>query len=372
MKVPKISRCRLAIFVGVLVLCDSAGSIAAENSSRWLLSPKLLEQANLKTLWQNKLPIRNDEKLERLFILDNRIYALSDHNYIVSLDREKGDVIFSKPIAPPGLPVPNLELYGGELIAIIDNKLVQIDPEFGTEKKADNLETGTVCPVVRNNSYFYLAGVDRRLHALRASNRVQAFEVAVENEPMITSIIANERSVIFGTDTGNVISITPDKPKQLWRFDAPKAIAGPLVKDRMSLFFACKDTNVYRIDIVHPRRVELVWKCQIQGLLDRAPRVGKNVVYQYAQGKGLTAIDKRNGSTLWSLREGLDLLTEVAGKAYVFTNTSTLVVMDNKKAKELYRVNFAGVSIYAANTADSKIYIADKRGRLACLEPVEL
>jgi hypothetical protein len=45
--------------------------------------------------------------------------------------------------------------------------------------------------------------------------------------------------------------------------------------------------------------------------------------------------------------------------------------MDNVKAKRLYSVNFAGVSINAANTADERIYIADERGRVACLQPVE-
>lgn len=367
----RVSRCRLVILVGVLVLCDAGGGIAADDSSRWLVSPELLKQAKLKMLWQNELPIRKNESLERLFILGNRIYVLSDHNYMVSLDRENGNVIFSRPIAPAGLPVLGLELFGGELISIIGNELVEINPEFGTERKAKYLEVGIVCPVVRNSSYFYLAGVDRRLHTLRAADKVQVFEVAVENESMITSIIADESFVVFGTDAGNVISITPDRPKRLWRFDASDAIAGSIVRDGMSLFFACKDTSVYRVDMVHPMRVKLAWKRQTQGLPDRAPRVSEKVVYQYARGEGLTAIDRWSGSLLWSLREGVDLLAEVAGKAYVITNMGTLVVMDNSKAKKLYEVNFAGVSRYAANTADSKIYIADKRGWLACLEPVE-
>ena len=43
--------------------------------------------------------------------------------------------------------------------------------------------------------------------------------------------------------------------------------------------------------------------------------------------------------------------------------------MDNEQAKHLYTVNFAGVSRYAANVADSKMYIADETGRIACLKP---
>jgi hypothetical protein len=45
--------------------------------------------------------------------------------------------------------------------------------------------------------------------------------------------------------------------------------------------------------------------------------------------------------------------------------------MDNVSAKKLYSVNFAQVSRYAANITDSKIYIANEQGRIACLQPVE-
>ena len=97
----------------------------------------------------------------------------------------------------------------------------------------------------------------------------------------------------------------------------------------------------------------------------------KTAVYQYVRSKGLTAIDRRDGSVLWSLAEGLGLLAEVGSKAYVITKNETLTVMDNVAAKKLYSVNFRGVRRFAANTVDSKMYIADERGRIACLQPVE-
>ncbi len=189
---------------------------------------------------------------------------------------------------------------------------------------------------------------------------------------MITSILAHDISVIFTTDAGNVISIMPNKPSRLWQFDAAGGIVGPIVKDGISLFFASKDTNVYRVDIVGlPLRKQLAWKYQTAGILDKAPRVTRGVVYQHVPGKGVTAIDKGGGTPLWSVPGGVDLLAEDKDKAYVITKNRTLVVMDNVSAKRLYSVNFAQVSKYAANITDSKIYIADERGRIACLQPVE-
>ena len=367
----RTKRCRLILVVGLLALCVEADGRAADEELLPLVSPELLGHAKLKMVWQNKLPIRKAESLDQLSIIGNRIYALSDHNYMVCLDREKGNVIFSRPVAPTGFPVVGLELYRDELISIIGNKLVEIDPNNGTENKAKYLEFSVACPAARNGSYFYVSGADRRLHVLHAENYVQVFEVAAENDSMITSIIADERFIVFGTDAGNVISIQPDKPRWLWQFDATDAIAGPIVRDGMSLFFASKDLHVYRIDMVDLMWARLIWKYQMPGLLEKAPHVTPEVVYQYARNGGLTAIDKQSGQFMWLLQQGADLLAEAEGKAYVLTNVRTLVVMDNTTGKKLYSVNFAGVSRVATNTTDSKIYIADKRGRVACLEPVE-
>ena len=365
---------RFVLSVSLLVLCAAASS--REGDSWWLVSPELLEHAKLEMLWQKELPIGKNESLERLFIpfdcaqgrLGNRIYALSDRNFMVSLDRDDGDVIFSRAVAPAGFTVVGLGLYKNEVISIIGGRLVEINPEFGTELGDKRLGFGVTCPAARNSWCFYLAGVDRRLRAFRAEDKVKLFEVAAENESVITSIIADDDFVVFATDAGNCISITPDRPRRLWQFDAAGGIVGPIVRDARWLFFASEDTNVYRINVITG---ELVWKYQAAALLDKAPRVTREIVYQYVRDKGLTAIDKRSGKFIWQVPGGVELLAEADGKAYVITKIGTLVVMDNRKAKRLYSVNFAGVSKYVANVADSKIYIADEGGRIACLKPVE-
>ena len=101
------------------------------------------------------------------------------------------------------------------------------------------------------------------------------------------------------------------------------------------------------------------------------PRVTQAIVYQYVRNEGLVAIDKKSGKLIWQLAEGVDLLAEADGKSYVIAKDGKMVVMDNKKRKRLRSVNFAGVSRYAVNTIDSKIYIADETGRIACVKPIE-
>lgn len=369
----KMARFRIILLLSVSALWISQNSFADGGSSNSLVSPELLKHAKLKILWENELPIKKNENLDQLLLFGNHLYIISDRNFMLSLNQKNGNIIFGRTIESAGLPVTGLKLYDNELLYVSsDSKLVQMNAQSGVVLKTTDVGFSVCCPVARNSFYFYLAGTDKRLHVIHAENKVQAFEVAAENESMITSVIADDYMALFATNAGNIICIAPDIPQRLWQFDASGAIAGSIIIDGMSLFFACKDTNVYRVDMVGlPERKRLVWKHQTAAVLEDAPIVTQGMVYQYVKGKGLTAINKDTGSALWQVPGGVNLLTETGNKAYVITNTRTLVVMDNVKAKKLYTVNFADVSKHVSNTTDDKIYIADVHGRIACLQPVE-
>ncbi len=367
-----LSKRRFICLVGLAALWAFQGDLAAESGSQPLVSSELLKHAHLKIVWANELPIKKTESINRLYLLGNRIYVISDHNYVLSLSRDTGRIVFAKTVAPAGLLIAGMTLYGDQPLYVNGSSVVQVDPESGVESKTVNLGQGMTCPAARNSSHFYLAGVDNRLHVLRAEDRVQTFEVAADSEATITSVLADDNFVIFATAAGEVISLVPNRPNRLWQFNAADAVAGPVVRDYMSLFFASKDTNVYRLDMVAgPEKKRLIWKYQAPGVLEEAPRVTQTVVYQHVRSKGVVAIDKQAGLLLWSAPGGLDLLVESRRKAYVMTEAGTLVVMDNATGKSLYSVNLAGIEKYAANAVDDKIYIADKRGRMACLQPVE-
>jgi len=366
-----MSRCKGVLLAALLVFFAVTSGFTAEDSSWWLISPKLLEHAKLKIRWQNKLPLKKSEHLARLVILGEHLYAFSSRNYMVSLNPENGDMMFGRSVAPAGFAIVGLQRYENELISIIGNRLVELDAKSGKELRCKHPGFGLVCPAVRNNSFFYLAGTDRRLHALQADDMVKVYEAAAQNDSMITSILAEDNLVVFATDAGNVIGVRPDRAVQLWQFDAAGGIVGPIVKEESSLFFASKDTNVYRVEMAGPGSVRLIWKCQTDAVLDKAPRLTAKVVYQQVGVKGLVAIDKKSGRILWQLAEGVDLLAEAQDKAYVITKLKTLAVMDNIHAKMLYSVNFAPVSRYAANTRDARIYIASRDGRVACLISAE-
>ncbi|TFG44713.1 MAG: hypothetical protein E4H40_09110, partial [Candidatus Brocadiia bacterium] len=284
---------------------------------------------------------------------------------------------FSETVAEKGLPVEKIGYFEGSLISVVGNKLVEMDPESGKVLRSSTWKLGLSCPAVRNEYFYYLGAMDNRVHVLQADRHIQVFELAAESDATITSIITEDELVIFSTVAGDVIctkilikdNVRSGSHVKLWSFKAADSVIGPMVKKGDKIIFASKDTNVYCLDI--NRKGELLWKYQTAAILDKAPNVKNDIVYQYVCGKGLIALDVNSGKLLWELKGGLSLLSESGAKSYVITDSGKLAVISKKEQKLIYSANLSGVTLHAVNVGDSKIYIGDKTGRVMCLKPVE-
>ena len=171
-------RWRLFLLVGASVLFFGARGFGGEVGIERLVSKELLTHGKMESVWEVKVPIKETETLKQLVILNDRVYAISDLNYVVSLNRQTGAVIFSRGIAPAGFPMLGLGHYGDELFSIIGNEVIEINQDSGAEIRSERLAVRATCPAVRNDSYFYVAGVDNRVHCLRSEDKVHLFEAA--------------------------------------------------------------------------------------------------------------------------------------------------------------------------------------------------
>ena len=361
----------ILIFI-ITVLCPSGLTFAQENDSLHLVSPELLKHANLKIVWENILPLNENETMEEMFIIGDQIYLISNRNFTMSLDRQTGRKIFNRNLAIDGLVAEDFVDANDQIIYIVGNRYIQIEKQSGIEKEKNEVDFGISAPVVRNNSFFYVSGSDNRLHVLKEEKKVEVFKVAGNDDGLITSVAAADDFVVFGTNKGNLYSMMPDEPKSYWEFEAAGGFVGNIIRDSNSLFFACDDMSVYRIDVPDIYTNSFIWKTLVPGIIKDTPRITNDVIYQtsYSKKTTVSAIDRDSGRIIWEVPGGKEFLAQSRGRAYVVTQDGMLVVMHNASAKQVYSVNFASVSRQACNTIDSKIYIGDKTGRVACLEPL--
>ena len=55
-----------------------------------LVAGQILHEAGLDQLWQTKLAIREHERVEKVMLLGDKIYALTSTNYLFCLNRTGG------------------------------------------------------------------------------------------------------------------------------------------------------------------------------------------------------------------------------------------------------------------------------------------
>jgi outer membrane protein assembly factor BamB len=334
-------------------------TIAAEP----LVSGQLLSQAGLEQIWQVKLAIKPGEQIEKISVLGNEICALTSRNYLYCLNRNSGKVLFGLQLANPGFPVLEPRRYNDELLIVAGNSLMQINALHGTVTDKTKIDYTVICPIVRNNDYFYIAGIDDRIHAVDV-NMIPMFMAAADDGSMPTSVIAENDYVAFATDKGDVICISPIGPQLLWQYETKGKITAGLVKDGNDIYAASADTRIYKFDALRGR---IIWEYQLGGIPKHSPRITHDTVYQYVADKGVTAINKQTGEPLWTVDTGIDLLAQFNGRACVMTCDGTMVVMDNETGKQAVSLNFAQACLGSPNTIDGKIYIAGRAGCLACI-----
>lgn len=368
------------VLAGLFVVAGSGCSAAETQSKELLVSGKLLDSVGLRMGWQVHLPMKTPEQVDRMFMFDKYVYAMSNANYIYCIDTETKAIRFGLQLAEPGLPIGDPSYYENQLWFMVGNHLVVLDPKAGvisTRKQFKRIGTSAASMVVRNRRHLYVSGSDKRLHAIIADGFWQDFMVAADNGSQVNSIVADDNNVVFTTESGNVTSILANEAKRIWQYDIIGKISAPLVRDGLWIYIAGKNAKLYRLNIrtgamsARSESGEMVgWNDAFHAaaVLDKAPVIGTDVVYQSAGDKGVYAIDKETGEQIWNVSKGVDMVAEIGDRAYVYAEPGLLVAMDNVSGQSLYSANIGTVEKYVVNTTDDSIYLADKAGRVMCIK----
>ncbi len=328
---------------------------------------KLLNQAGLKTAWQNAISLNLNEKVQKITVLGDYLYILTDNNYLFCLDRHTGNLRFGIPAAAAKLPVFEPADYNNVAYIVAANNLIAVDLQQGAELYRKKIPFSVSAPAAVNSSYFYFPGMDNVLHASDLSSLREIFRVGANDASGVTSVIATNDSVFFATKGGSAVCMAATEPKRIWQFEAVDAIAAPLAKVSNWIYVSSKDTNLYKLDAGNGK---MAWKFHTGSILTESARATDTAVYQYAINKGLYAIDANSGKQLWLLPDGVDLLSQNGDRAYIFDKNNICAVRSNKDAKNIFTINFASVTNYAVNTYDADIYIMENKN-ISCIKPVK-
>ncbi|MBN1127306.1 MAG: PQQ-like beta-propeller repeat protein [Sedimentisphaerales bacterium] len=368
-RIPLFSFLLFVGFFGSTIFCSGAEDVSAG----LLVSRPILTHAGLIPDWQIKLPMRSGESTQRVFVFGDNVFVQTNMNHLFCLRRTDGAFQFGLPLALQGLPVPDPLYYEGKLWFIVGKELKILDPSEGQivlRKILTSVGLAVVGPIARNTDFLYVPGADNRLHVYSIESHIQKFSTTADNDSQITSVIADDEFVVFATGAGNVVSILPDQNRKRWQYDVLGAITAPIVRDGNFVYVSSRDAKLYKLDMAGGQNV---WPSAFHArdpLLQSAV-VGQIAVYQSTVRQGIHAVDKETGRGLWTVSNGVGVITEKGDVAYVFASPGLLVAMDNSTGRRLQSVNAHDVTQYAVSMTEAKLFLGDNTGRIMCVTPVE-
>lgn len=362
---------KLIIFTGILLfsgwVAANPPKLDAETSgSADLISAELIQEAGWNRNWQMALPLKADEAIVRLAVMGPHLYILTDSNILLCMDRKKGRILYTTRLSAANLPVSRPLLYEDKLWFMVGREMMAFDPAIGSfseQKQFAQIGSSAACGVARNKDFLYISGSDNRLHAIHTDGYWQKFTATADNDSPIISVLATDSIVVFATQAGNVVGMSPDKAEKLWQFDVTGRIKSELVLDGNDVYVGSFDSKLYKLGLLDGK---LSWTSPFHS---GAPIrdsffVGTETIYLYNAINGLYGVNKQTGKPIWQVDSGEGVICETSDKGFVFASPGIVKVMDNKTGNELYSVNVSSVRQYAENTTDDVMYLTDGKGRL--------
>ena len=145
----KLVRQHQKTVVLMVFFCMMAGVFAAGKKQTLLREPlmtplvphALIQQAGWTYNWQINLPIKVNEKIDRVFLHDKYLYVLTDRNILFCVDRQQGrtSVRSHTVLRRTCLSVPPI-FYEGRLAFMAGNQIHVFDPSNGTTQQGEAIE----------------------------------------------------------------------------------------------------------------------------------------------------------------------------------------------------------------------------------------
>ncbi len=353
----------------------------------------VLAKASLRYYWDMKLSLDEGETVERMYLMDENLYCLTNENRLLVVDAAVGGVKWHARIANKDqtvyrpchadnvvLPekvsgikeILNLapEAQGELFDAVLINTLSKIfvfDRANGAKKREIQLNfpanTGGAC----DGELFYVASTKGWCHAFLLREAMRAW--AISTAGLITAPIEYHAGHIYvASQDGSLYAAQAGRMNNIiWRRPLPAPITAGFGVDDRGCFVPCEDNRIYALNALTG---EPLWDPFIcEGHLLEPIQVGVSTLFQRAEGDKFYALNLANGRLRWTRPAGRLILAVISGKAYLLDDTGALQVVDEVLGSVSASFPLTGMELFAANTTAPAIYVGNREGYLFCIRP---
>ena len=188
---------------------------------------------------------------------------------------------------------------------------------------------------------------------------------SVFNEKLLGQVALKEKNVYFTCRDGWLYVSLQDQRLLQWKYQTAGIPAGVII-DKNQCFLPSTDTALRCFQADSGR---LLWKHLAGGSLTELPVLTDSAVYQPVDHAMLLCLNRTDGSPRWTCPNGRALLAEHQQLSYVITNDKKITIMDNQAARPVLSFHVSALDLYAPNTQNNMIFLANTAGKIVALKP---
>ncbi len=339
-----------------------------------LVSDVALQQAGFIKFWEAQVPLAAGDSIRDAYLVDEALYITSELGSIFSLQADVGLVRWGTKLTeadyriyPPG----HIQRSGGAGPVVIPTTtaIIILDRFLGDLKYRFHPGMAIGSPAAGVDNTLFMGGADGNFYALSFSpllpnQLMKRWEVYAGGPVTAAPLIYAGDALVFASLSGKVFSCRASDKSFRWSFRTQGAINGDPAVDDSGVYVASADRSLYKMDREDGR---LHWRARFPRPLTEGPFVTAQMVYQFCQGHGLTALDAVTGQEKWRVEDGRMLAAHTSGGDIVMTTTNLLRVVHHEHGEILATVEAPSVFKAVSNTRDGSVYLLGRDGRVLCV-----
>lgn len=181
--------------------------------------------------------------------------------------------------------------------------------------------------------------------------------------------IVTRQGVVWGTDVGNIYSVTSDELRAIFRFKCHAAVMGSLYYREPFIYATSRDGYVYALS---EGRGFARWQFSIGRPISEPPMVTEEGVYVIPESGGIYKLSPDKGDEIWSSPGAYQFVAASPTRLYTTDAKGNLLIVDAKSGAHLGKLTTQGSAIKVFNRDNDRIYLVTATGLVQCLREVAL
>ena len=345
-----------------------------------------LPPQSFKRDWAANLELKGDS-VARVIVREDSVFIYTKRNDAFALNRQTGTLRFQTHVSDTIVPLHDPVVLKERIVFPTDSTLEIYRRDGRFERSYTTSSSLRTNPSGSPAGTVVVFGVDAP-----GAGRVVAVDTAPgQYKPIgekwqlmsntgvqISSGPAIMNGVVYAAfDDGQVMAVNADSRASIWQtstgqtFRTFGAVNADLRVDDFGVYVPSTDSKLYCLDKTQGKQK---WVYYAGAPLRASPEVTGTMVYLPVTGKGVVAIDKKDGAyergAKWAVRDAVKLVAEDDKYAYFQRTDNAVVAVDKTNGEQRFTSKRTDLVQFATNTKDSTIYAATKDGQVLAITPV--